>query len=374
MPDFKLSGSKHFTRPLPILETGSISTPQSNEQQLPRPNIALSKDRKRRLFPLVKYHHQAGNHDSNAPVEFTARARDEIKRTLFLKDNESHNNSRKTSNSLDNKSLYSSDSSLFSLPQSQMTDGSSILTQVKPVNTPYVPQTPLIPLVTEISLEHALPSDFSDMYTRSTLLTNRLLPNGRPEFTIRELIDWPLNDTRSLLIINELRPEWGNKLPRIIGINPSGPKYRYQLLPLYCSDEFIIETLVGSDIYLEANLDHEFKLRSATYIVKTARERHQLMAGGAKERFMTLQRFEWRNIIENYLLNLAVEAQCRYDFKYNCNEFKKWKMQQQGISIQDTQHKVYLSHKEKDMIWQQCQSFVYRRLNLDWKPDALNNI
>jgi len=263
---------------------------------------------------------------------------------------------------------------LFSLSHSQMTDGSSILTQEKSVNIPYVSQAPLIPLVTEIALEHAVPSDFSDMYTRSTLLTNRMLPNGRPEFTVRNLIDWTLNDTRSLLIINELRPEWGNKLPKIIGSVLRGSKYRFQLLPLYCSDEFLIESLVSSDIYLEANLDHEFRLRSATYIVKTARERHELMAGGVKEIFMSLQKFEWRNIIENFLLNLAVEAQCRYDFKHNCSEYKKWKMQQQGISIHETPQKIYLSPSEKDMLWQQCQSFVYGRLNLDWKPDALNDI
>lgn len=414
MSDIRLSASNHYTRPLPITKPITendkhVYLPPPSELIQPRPNIALSKDRKRRLFPLVKHpsnYPYVPSLDTNAPVEFTNKARDEIKKTLYLMNQQEasrsnnstshrrHREHRERSNtsindnssmrSMDSGSLYSQDSSVFSLPQSQMTDGSSIMTGDKSIRTQnqYVQRIPttnsnnaqMIPLVTEISLEHSIPSDFSDMYTKSTLVTNRLLPNGRPEFTNRELIDWKLNDTRSLLIIHELRPEWGNDLPKIIAPNPQCPKYRFQLLPLYCSDEFIIQSLVSSDLYLEANLDHEFKVRSAAYIVKTARERHEFMNRGAKESFMSLQKFEWRYIIENYLLNLAVEAQCRYDFKNNCNEFKKWKMQQLGISVHDTRHKIPMNHKEKDMIWQQCQSFVYKRLNLDWKPDALNGM
>lgn len=414
MSDIRFSASNHYTRPVPISISSTennkhIYLPPPSELIPPRPNIALSKDRKRRLFPLVKYPSNGPyvpSNDTNAPVEFTNKARDEIKKTLYMMNQEGssnnsnnssihrHRHNRERSNtsfdgnssisSMDLRSLHSKDSSVFSLSQSQMTDGSSIFTgdtsictqnpcmQRIPASNGSNNSVPMIPLVTEIRLEHAMPSNFLDMYTKSTLLTNRLLPNGRPEFTNRALIDWNLNDVRSLLIIHELRPEWGNNLPKIIAPNPHGPKYRFQLLPLYCSDEFIIQSLVGSDLYLEANLDHEFKVKSATYIVKTARERHELMNRGTKESFMNLQKFEWRNIIENYLLNLAVEAQCRYDFKNNCNEFKKWKMQQLGISVHDTRHKIHLNLEEKDMVWQQCQAFVYKRLNLDWKPDSLN--
>ena len=414
MSDIRLSASNHYTRPLPITKpiaenNKHIYLPPPHELIQPRPNIALSKDRKRRLFPLVKHpsnYPYVSSQDTNAPVEFTNKARDEIKKTLYMMNQQessqsNHNTSHRrhrdrgersntgfsdsnSMRSVGSRSLYSQNSSVFSLPQSQITDGSSIMTGDKSIRTQNqfvqrIPtgnsnNVPMIPLVTEIRLEHSIPSDFSEMYTKSTLLTNILLPNGRPEFTNRELIDWKLNDIRSLLIIHELRPEWGNNVPKIIAPNPHGPKYKFQLLPLYCSDEFIIQSLVNSDLYLEANLDHEFKVRSATYIVKTARERHEFMNHGAKESFMSLQKFEWRNIIENYLLNLAVEAQCRYDFKNNCNEFKKWKMQQLGISVHDTRHKIHMNNKEKDMLWQQCQSFVYKRLNLDWKPDALNDM
>jgi len=109
MPDFKFSGSNHYTSPLPIYDKQSITNANSNDQRPPRPNIALSKDRKRRLFPLVKHPHDSGSHDSNAPVEFTTRARDEIKKTLFLKEYGSQHSTRKISNTIDNKSLYSSD-------------------------------------------------------------------------------------------------------------------------------------------------------------------------------------------------------------------------------------------------------------------------
>ena len=321
------------------------------------------RERVGRKLPLPMTSRYANNQPySRTPTEYTNRARDEIKKRLFQPD---PNRSGDNLSVYDNRSLSSSNSSLFSQSTSMATEDSSSSSigldksQVQ------------LPMNIVLTVEQALPRRFDDMYTQTTFLTNKILPNGRPDFTTRELIDWQLNDIRSLLIIDQLEPEWSGKLPQIIGGHPNTAPFRFQLLPLCCSDEFIIGTLVGSDIYLEANLDYEFKWRSAKYIVKTARERHEMMNGNIKESFMKLQKFEWRNIIENYLLNLAVEAQCRFDFRNNCEEFKKWKASQNSIP---SPQRISLSKSEKNLIWQQSQSVVYKRLNLDWQPDTVNNL
>lgn len=398
----------------------------------------------------------------NAPPEYSNRARDEIRKRLLTTSYTNSNNARistftqshqinkahvepenanlyrapTTRASLDDSSFISDKaSSIFSSPytinthSTTLTDNSSIC-----VNN-FNKKLPVPHYVTQISLEDALPKNFYDMYTPDVLLSDlsNILPNGRPSFTKRELLDWDLNDIRSLLIIEKLRPEWGNQLPEIVNAGPNFPQFRFQLLPLNSSDNFIISTLVNSDLYMEANLDFEFKLTSARYTVATARLRHEQMIGH-HEVVMNLSKPEWRNIIENYLLNIAVEAQCRFDFKQRCAEYKKWKQQQIQIQLQKehekikghnltkphmpppkiipnknssllkmsliknfnknvkinhpTTHsanthsllsnldhnqvvKISLSSDEKANIWSQCQAQVYQRLGLDWKPDRI---
>ena len=352
---FSIRQQQPESQPQPIHVAQAYGSPESTSGHSIREHIG-------RRLPLPNTSRYANNQVySRTPVEFTNRARDEIKKRLFQGE---PNRSSDSISMLDNRSHSSSSSSIFSQSTSMATDDSSI-------SGGFDKSQVQLPVNLTITLEQALPTRFDDMYTQTTFLTNKILPNGRPEFTSRELIDWQLNDIRSLLIVDQLRPEWGGKLPQIIGGHQNTAPFRFQLLPLCCSDEFIIGTLVGSDIYLEANLDYEFKWRSAKYIVKTARERHEMMSGNVKESFMKLQRFEWRNIIENYLLNLAVESQCRYDFRNNCEEFKKWKMNQNSIP---SPQRISLSKSEKNLIWQQCQSVVYKRLNLDWKPDAVNSL
>lgn len=56
---------------------------------------------------------------------------------------------------------------------------------------------------------------------------------------------------------------------------------------------------------------------------------------GSKEPIMRLSKPEWRNIIENYLLNVAVEAQCRYDFKQKRSEYKRWKLLNSNLKRPD---------------------------------------
>ncbi|GMF60789.1 unnamed protein product [[Candida] boidinii] len=195
-----------------------------------------------------------------------------------------------------------------------------------------------------ISLEDALPRDYSDMY--SSDLTAQRFSNGRPIFTKRNLSNWELNDIRSLLIITELRSEWGNTLPVIISKNYySNIKFNFVYLPLNSTDDEFIKILSNSDIYKESKFDLNFKIKTATHIVKNSRLRHanylinnysipndyfqedgNLINSENDENIKTYNNFmkyEWRNIIENYLLNLAVESQCRLEFKFRCSNLKK---------------------------------------------------
>ncbi|CCF59460.1 hypothetical protein KAFR_0H00510 [Kazachstania africana CBS 2517] len=351
------------------------------------------------ITETVTYNGTTNNSFITAPVEYTDRARSEIKKRLLP------NTLTPISSFHDNHTLYSTttSSSASSYQTSIFSAPTSIVGTIKPV--------------TEVTLEEAIPKTFNDMYTSETLLSSPLLSNGRPNFTKRELLYWELNDIRSLLIIEKLRPEWGNTLPVVLTPNAS-LYFRFQLLPLCCPDEVIVSTLVGSELYTEANLDMEFKLSSARYIVTNARRRHCMLNGGHVENIMTLSKPEWRNIIENYLLNLAVEAQCRYDFKIRCSEYKKWKAEnsQKGIvkpempppkmipnpktsllkktllknfqskkkpskdeleveeASESFKHgKVTLTKDEKLLIWTQCQLQVYQRVGLDWKPDNIAN-
>lgn len=373
----------------------------------------------------------------SAPPEYADRARLEIRKRLLPSGGSvasggagagvaSHSSGNRylhrngRTPSVDSQSVFSDNassyqSSIFSQPStfSQSSAGTNASTH----NFMFPPPTKV---VTQLSLEDALPKNFYDMYSPEILTDpTNLLCNGRPKFTKRELLDWDLNDIRSLLIVEKLRPEWGSQLPDVVTSNPNLPKFRLILLPLNACDETIIHTLVNSDLYLEASLDFEFKLTSAKYTVAAARKRHEQLLG-FHEDIMQLTKPEWRNIIENYLLNIAVEAQCRSDFKQRCSEFKKWKLQQANLKRPDmpppsmvpVNHtkssgsllkralmknlqlknmknenaqdpsmagpsngvingKVSLTKEEKAQIWTQCQAQVYQRLGLDWKPDSM---
>ncbi|CCK68742.1 Std1p KNAG_0B03000 [Huiozyma naganishii CBS 8797] len=373
----------------------------------------------------------------SAPPEYADRARSEIRKRLLPPNSNnvrsarssSHTSSRSVTSrntndraSIDHRSLASDDassyqSSIFSHPSTMFTQSSGDI-GLTPVSTCEITTAKFI---THVTLEEALPKTFFDMYTAEVLMSDptTVLPNGRPSFTKRELLDWDLNDIRSLLIVEKSRPEWGSQLPEVTTSGPNLPQFRLQLLPLNATDNCIITTLVSSDLYLEAHLDYEFKLTSAKYTVAAARKRHEQMTG-RNEAVMHLSKPEWRNIIENYLLNVAVEAQCRFDFKQRCSEYRKWKLQQSNLKRPDmpppkmipsrkamqnnllkmtlmknlhnssqqanssatTQgemnefhndqgQKISLTPEEKANIWAHCQTQVYQRLGLDWKPDCV---
>ncbi|CCC69527.1 hypothetical protein NCAS_0C05370 [Naumovozyma castellii] len=266
-----------------------------------------------------------------APPKYTDKARDEIRRRLIIPTNQDNNSAmaRTSIGSSDSYNEVLSDAgssyqtSIFSTPSTSAQTTFSSASSISPSQQPV-----------KISLEDALPKVYYDMYAPEIILQEQqqhtLSYNGRPSFTKRELLDWELNDIRSLLIVEKLRPEWFGMIPEIVVNSATIPKLQIRLLPLCSTDEFIIETLVQSDLYLEADLDYEFKLTSAKYTVMAARKRHEQITGVVAEgNVMQLSKSEWRNIIENYLLNIAVEAQCRFDFKNRCSQYKKWKVQHQ---------------------------------------------
>lgn len=91
---------------------------------------------------------------------------------------------------------------------------------------------------------------------------------------------------------------------------------------------------------------------------------------------LKLTKVEWRNIIENYLLNIGVEVQCRHDFRKRCSNFRKWKVDNMIKSCTNSNNeeykiKVVLTKEEKSILWSQCQAQVYQRIGLDWQPNEI---
>ncbi len=304
-------------------------------------------------------------------------------------------------------------------------------------NEMYSAESSVAPLV---SLEDVIPTSFADMYTEE-IITNPqlLLPNGRPAFTQRDLVDWQINDIRSLLIVDKLKPEWNGHIPIVY----QPPGFRVIHLPLDATDNQIIQTLVTSGIYKEQQFDEKFLIQTAKYTVQAARLRHimlekqrrkllqrdrendpnamiiddeddacgendSLLLPDSLEASRILSKPEWRNIIENYLLNLGCEAQTRTEFKMACKQAKQEK--EKILGIQSSSHhmeppsmksvhkihpskfllrkallsksrsapippptmnkqKVTLSKTEKQQIWTHIQSNIYGRLGLNWSPD-----
>lgn len=271
---------------------------------------------------------------------------------------------------------------------------------------------------TFLPLRSALPTSFDDMYTPDILADkSQLTPEGRPKFTQRALVDWVQNDVRSLLIVSELRPEWRGRVPQIIE-----PGYRVQVLPLDASDEELVKGLVESDVYREQGFEKAFLVQTAEYTVHAARARSS--SGKSQSAAAVMSRPEWRNVIENYVLNLACEAQCRIDFKRQCAQLKKAKRDAQSSSSSSSTtttntslgrstspgkstspllkkailtslsgspdfpsslesaaatattpaakpKKASLSRLEKQSIWVKVQTDLYKRLGLNWQPDEL---
>lgn len=294
-------------------------------------------------------------------------------------------------------SIFSSQSMQPSIQSSKHSLNNSLFSNQNSINTQftnisefsYPNQIHTEPLISNskliLTLQQALPAHYNDMYAPELLADPNLLIDGRPMFTKRDLLDWNLNDIRSLLIVEKLRPEWGYQIPSIYPT--SNHEFKLEILPLDSDDSTIVETLVNSDIYKEAKFDKNFRIQTAKYTLSTARKRHELIlrANGIPEGYFSnrLSKPEWRNIIENFLLNLAVEAQCRYDYKRAIHDLKK-----QRRSADSSDHSLLrrailndvsqaknssLTKTDKAEVWKNVQSNVYKRLGLDWAPDQVSS-
>lgn len=242
-----------------------------------------------------------------------------------------------------------------------------------------------------LPLSEALPKDFSDYYSPD--LDVEKFSNGRPVFTRRPLKNWELNDLRSLLIYPEIKPEWNGKIPEVSSPYPN-IHFRIQIIPNYFADLQIIQYLVHSDIYKEAKLDFEFRQKTATFIVQRARLRHRqilidsfdvdpstfhpetYLSGDIK--LDCYFKFEWRNIIENYLLNLGIENECRIEFKSRISKLKKITQDKRNIkgksnmSLKNNLYKkVLIENKSaidetlKINVWKEVKANVYKMLNME---------
>ncbi|GMG28691.1 unnamed protein product [Ambrosiozyma monospora] len=282
-----------------------------------------------------------------------------------------------------------------------------------------------------ITLNDALPKDFTNYYSPD--LNVPRFSNNRPRFTRRNLKNWEINDVRSLLIYPSIKSEWSNNnnnnnnnnnsvntdtdiemcntnsktlapapppvitVPEIISPYPH-LQFRIQILPLESTDLQYVEFLAQSDIYKESKFDYAFKYNTAMYIVQQARIRHQQMLsvnfGAQEEQFNSeglcgLKKFdcfdlcEWRNIIENYLLNLGIENQCRIEFKNRIEKLECCTNEKLGgggaggfgsggkkrrsddlyrkVLIKD---KVVINDELKTKVWQDVQKFVYQNIEI----------
>lgn len=249
------------------------------------------------------------------------------------------------------------------------------------------------------TVQQVLPADFSEWYPPETLVPNQLTEMGRPRFTQRDLVDWEVNDLRSLLIIENIPRSWNGQIPSL-----EDPRFEILVLSRQLDDDSIAQALACSNLYMEHDLDIKFRIQTARYTLQATRQRR-----ADPQKLTTLSVAEWRNVIENYLLNIACEAQSRLDYKRACAVMKK-KKRQAGNDYVDYEQAQYsnnqstspllrqaimtslstspnvpaylrdrllnshkkkqsLSLEEKQTLWVQVQTNLYQRLGLDWHPD-----
>lgn len=228
-----------------------------------------------------------------------------------------------------------------------------------------------------IPLRSALPSKFRPFYAPDLYETPENINEfGRPKFTERDLVDWGLNDVRSLLFWHKPRKAWGGRVPEI---KESG--FRIELLPLNASDSKIISVLSNSSIYREHNIEKEIREQLAAGAVRGTRE----ISG--KRQKLTLP--QWRYMIESYLLNMGCEAQTRLDYTNAILKLKKRKLlgdsplsklssrlrcdmrQLRGAPLEKQLQDVDVSEVEMRETFEQVQLAIYKRLGLDWEADTV---
>lgn len=223
----------------------------------------------------------------------------------------------------------------------------STVYHVENIDTP-VPQDSLFSL----TFDEAVPKDFRPYYDKAHFENGAYLTErGRPEFTDRHLVDWELNDNRSLLFYPELPRGW-HAVPHIVQKD-----YQIYLLPTNAETAQAVNTLVDSNLYIESDIDRDVKLQIARSSVNAA---YSEASSG------TLSLPQWRHMIENYLLNLACEVQVRADYKRALRQLKRNKLYlSPGKSIR-------VSQEERAEVFQKVQASLYRRLGLNWDVDPID--
>ncbi|KAK9367034.1 hypothetical protein V1509DRAFT_628074 [Lipomyces kononenkoae] len=259
----------------------------------------------------------------------------------------------------------------------------------------------------------------------------------RPSFTHRDLTDWEKNDLRALCMVTELKPEWLPDLP--VASDPQSftqivpilkeEHFRIIVLPLTADNQTIVDTLSGSDLYVEFGFSVNHRVRLARETINICLSHRQNNAALTKP--------EWRRVIDNYLLGLACEAQGRVEFKKALTARVLHKQEQQlakcrgnllkrvlldrarsstsaspsstGVSSSATAFlsrktsstsefvqnyepststssshtsgisssiaippmNISVSRPEQKIIWREVQVRLYARLGLDWEPSEL---
>ena len=232
-----------------------------------------------------------------------------------------------------------------------------------------------------LPLSNVIPTDFTDYYSPD--LDVARFSNGRPVFTKRPLKNWQINDVRSLLIYPQLRPEWNGKIPNVLSPSSSSSSssktLRIQIIPPHLPDPMIADYLAHSDIYEEAKFDESFRVQTAKFIVERARRRHKQMLIDSFDvqpeqfnennltgniQYDCYFKFEWRNIIENFMLNLGIEYQCRIEFKLKMSKLAKHKSNNTTLQ-KAILNKKTITENDKLAIWKDIQANVHNSLNMD---------
>lgn len=229
------------------------------------------------------------------------------------------------------------------------------------VDVPYEKERPVTEHVecATLPLREAIPRSYSQFYDPKIYADEKNINDlGRPKFTDRNLIDWGLNDIRSLLF----RPRDSANWPEI---REAG--FHITSLPLDAPDCALVEVLASSDLFKEHRwLTANVRREVARCIVRATR----VDAGSG---CLTLP--QWRHMIEEYMLNLACQVQCRSDYRKALAQLKNNKSSVYGsdsdIGSPPELQPDHVTVEERCRLWRSCQKALYNRLNLDWELDPI---
>ncbi|KAI5959141.1 uncharacterized protein KGF55_005484 [Candida pseudojiufengensis] len=191
------------------------------------------------------------------------------------------------------------------------------------------------------------------------------------------LIDWNLNVTRCKLILTQLPSISSTSdtisynqtmLPQLIGDLAS--KCNIIIIQPNLTDTELIFILIQSNLYVEHNLDINFKKSVAEISVKQSRllqinsnNNSQNSISSSQQNFL---KFKFKEIaIRNYLINLAAAATTAQEYKLKLDEFKQKNKQNNIDPVTGNVKKLKLSKDDKKFLWEQVRSDVFKRAGLE---------